>query len=341
MSMTEFKKVLVVGPSWVGDMMMAQSLFITLKSKSSNLIIDVLAPQWSLPLLARMPEVNSSIVMPLGHGALGIGERYRIGKRLRNDGYTQAILLPNSFKSALLPFWASIPQRTGYLGEMRWGLLNDIYPLDKLILSKTVERFVFLGSSRKIALPPDIPIPRLKFDDKGRSQALLRLGLSEPKAPLLVLCPGAEYGAAKRWPVEKYGQVANHYLAKGWNVWFFGSQKESLAGVHLAQFVGERALNLIGRTSLAEVVDLLSLAQVVVTNDSGLMHVAAAVGNSVVAIYGSSDPGFTPPLSQRARIVSLQLDCSPCFKRDCPLGHLHCLNKLSADRVIAAVDELM
>jgi len=329
-------KILVVGPSWVGDMVMAQSLFITLKQREPAPQIDVLAPGWSRPLLERMPEVTDAIDMPLGHGKLDLKTRWQLGRDLRSRHYDQAILLPNSLKSALTPFWASIPRRTGWVGEMRYGLLNDARKFDKSHLTMTVQRFVALG------LPPDnqgipqIPIPRLQVDQTAAEQAMRELGLGEKHKPVLALCPGAEYGPAKRWPEKYYAELASRRMEQGWDVWLFGSAKDQPVCAEIIERAGG-GVDLSGRTSLAQAVDLLSLADAVVSNDSGLMHVAAALDRPLVAIYGSSDPGFTPPLNSRSQVVSLGLDCSPCFKRECPKGHLKCLEELAVAQVEEAL----
>jgi heptosyltransferase-2 len=339
--MTDTPAVLIVGPSWVGDMVLAQSLFKVLKQHSPDTAIDVLAPGWSEPLLARMPQVRDSITMSVGHGQLKLGERYRLGKSLRSRAYGQAIVLPNSFKSALVPFWASIPKRTGYRGEMRWRVLNDMRPLDKNRLYMTVERFVALGLDADAALPRPLPNPELSIDRAGVESALGAQGLQRPQAPVLALCPGAEYGPAKRWPASYFAQVARIRMQQGWAVWVFGSANDAQVADQVCAEAGEGCVNLAGRTSLAQAIDLLSLATVVVSNDSGLMHVAAAVGSPLVAIYGSSDPKFTPPMSPKARILSLGLECSPCFQRECPLGHLRCLRDIEPKSVEAAVLELV
>lgn len=329
----------MVGPSWVGDMVMAQSLFMTLKQRRPQPAVDVLAPAWSEPLLARMPEVDRAVTMPLGHGQLQLGTRRRLGRSLGAEGYTQAIILPNSLKSALVPWWARIQRRTGYVGEWRWGLLNDARRLDRRRLPMTVQRFVALGLERGTPLPPPVPQPHLRVRAEDVEQALARLQLVRPAQGLLALCPGAEFGPAKRWPAEHYGAVARHYLDRGGAVWVFGSTQDT----EVAQAVCDAAgggVNLAGRTRLDEAIDLMSLADAVVSNDSGLMHVAAALQRPLVAVYGSSDPGFTPPLSDHARVVRLGLDCSPCFKRECPLGHLNCLRRLEPRQVEQALAEL-
>lgn len=336
------EKILIVGPSWVGDMVMSQVLYIYLRQCRPGVLIDVLAPAWSGPILARMPQVNRAWSMPLGHGELGLGRRRRLGKELRAERYDQAILLPNSLKSALVPFFARIPRRTGWRGEMRYGLLNDLRVLDNMALPLMVQRFVALAMDPGMAVPVQLPEPRLVVDPRAAEQCRSKVGLLTG-LPILALCPGAEFGAAKRWPSEYYAELARDYLAEGWQVALYGSTNDHEVCAQIRRGSGEHqhCHNLAGRTSLAEAVDLLSLSAAVVSNDSGLMHIAAALQRPMVAIYGSSDPGFTPPLSETARVERLGLDCSPCFKRECPLGHLNCLNELPPARILAAMEEVM
>jgi len=331
--------ILVVGPSWVGDMVMAQSLFMTLRELNPDCSIDVLAPAWSRPLLERMPEVSGAIDMPLGHGEFGLLKRFNLGKTLRDNNYSQAIVLPNSWKSALVPFFANIPKRTGNLGEMRYGLLNDARKLDKQALPMTVQRFcAHAYPANYTDLPETTPIPKLSVTDKGIADACANHSLYSD-AKILVLCPGAEYGAAKRWPTTYYAKVAQYWLEQGGQVWLFGSQKDQTVTAELNAHTKDRCVDLAGRTSLAEAIDLMSMADFVVSNDSGLMHVAASLQRPLVSLYGSSDPGFTPPLNKQAHILRLGLDCSPCFKRECPLGHLDCLNKLEPQRVLDILEQ--
>ncbi|MDM8547007.1 lipopolysaccharide heptosyltransferase II [Candidatus Venteria ishoeyi] len=318
---------LIIGPSWVGDMVMAQSLFKVLKQQSPERAIDVLAPAWSLPLLERMPEVRNAICQPVGHGKLALGVRYQLAKSLRKTAYQQALVLPNSLKSALIPFWANIPQRRGYVGELRYFLLNQARKLDKNELTRTVDRFVALALPENAPLPKPLPIPALQISPAAVQRALNSFGLQQDK-PILALCPGAEYGPAKCWPPEHFAEVAQHQLEQGWQIWLFGSEKDRATAETINQLTGGSCQNLCGKTSLAQAIDLLSIAHSVISNDSGLMHVAAALNRPLVALYGSSDPGFTPPLSENAHILSLDLDCSPCFKRQCPLGHLACLSDI-------------
>lgn len=319
-------------------MMMAQSLFITLKQYNPTLSIDVLAPAWSEPLLACMPEVKQSHVMPLGHGKLGLAQRFRLGKSLRNEQYDCSIVLPNSWKSAIVPFAANIPHRIGFLGEMRYGLLNDIHRLDKQLLTMTVQRFVALAYPKTQASKAinQYPSPKLIILPNEQQTLRHRLHLNAAKK-LAVLCPGAEYGEAKRWPLDYYAQVAQTLIDNDWQVCLAGAKKDSEITSAIQTQVPD-CLDLAGQTSLKEVTVLLSIANQVISNDSGLMHIAAAVNSPIIAIYGSSDPTFTPPLNSQAQVVSLNLKCSPCFKRSCPLSHLNCLKQISAEYILSKID---
>lgn len=332
---------LIIGPSWVGDMVMAQSLFIALRRQQPTLNIDVLAPPWSEGLLQRMPQVRHILSHDFAHGELAWQNRRALGQQLRAQHYQHAIVLPNSWKSALVPFWANIPHRTGYVGEFRYGLLNDARPLDRLKLPRTVDRFIALGLSRDDARAGQwVPQPRLQ--PQPADAVLQRLNINyDPNRPILALCAGAEYGEAKRWPLEHFAIVARHKIAEGWQVWLFGSEKEAQLARRIEALAGEaHCVNLCGQTQLAEAVDLLALASAVVSNDSGLMHLAAALDRPLVAVFGSSDPAMTPPLNSQSKIESLRLSCSPCFQRTCPLTHLNCLRELKPTQVLAALSHL-
>jgi heptosyltransferase-2 len=322
-------------------MVMAQSLFKTLKHRSPEPVIDVLAPAWSKPILDLMPEVSGKIDMPVGHGQLLIGERWRIGKSLRANGYSQAILLPNTLKSALIPLFARIPLRTGWVGEQRYGLLNDIRKLDKDHLPLMVQRFVALAQDADDSSLPTIEPPALVVDPEQVSASAKRFQLNRKEPKVLALCPGAEFGPAKQWPDKKYAELAQHYIDKGWEIWLFGSNNDASICAAINNAIDNQGKDLSGQTQLAEAVDLLSLADAVVSNDSGLMHVAAALERPLVVVYGSTDPGYTPPLNQKQRIVRLGLDCSPCFKRECPEVHLRCLKELPVNMVSEALDDLL
>jgi heptosyltransferase-2 len=331
-------QLLVVGPSWVGDMVMAQSLYQLLQARDPALVIDVLAPSWSLPLLARMPQVRAGIELPLGHGELGWRERRALGHALRGK-YDRAIVLPRSLKSALVPWFAKIPRRTGFRGEWRYGLINDMRPFDSERLDQTVRRFIALGLERdEIELPPP-PAPALRVEPANAAAVAASLGLATD-APVVALMPGAEYGPAKQWPPESFAGLARRLASDGASVWILGSAKEAALGREIERSAGAaRVNNLCGQTSLVDAVDLLALADVAVSNDSGLMHMAAAVGPHVIALYGSSTPDFTPPLTANATIHYRRLSCSPCFARECPLGHMDCLRGIEVATVAASVQQ--
>jgi len=323
---------LVVGPSWVGDMVMAQALFKFLKTADPERPVDVLAPAWSLPIVSRMPEVRNGIAADTGHGELALGKRFRLGRRLKGR-YDRAIVLPRSLKSALVPWFAGVPRRTGYRGESRYGLINDMRPFDRELLDQTVKRYVALGTMNG-APAPATPEPTLRVSAANQAAALDRLGLATDRS-VIAMMPGAEYGPAKCWPIEHFAALSRDLVDAGYDVWILGSEKDRAAGGPIAAQSG--AANVCGRTSLEDVIDLLGFAAQAVSNDSGLMHVAAAVGTYVHAIYGSSSPLFTPPLTTRKQIYWLDLECSPCFERECPLTHLRCLREIEPARVRAAI----
>jgi heptosyltransferase-2 len=326
-------RILVVAPSWVGDTVLAQPLLMRLHAAHPGLEIDVLAPPWTGPLLARMPEVHSVIENPFRHGELKVFARRRLGVELRQRGYQRAIVLPNTFKSALPPFFASIPLRTGYRGELRAGLLNDVRVLDPKRLPLLVERYAALADAPGKPLVRPLPRPRLRADPANRERVARTLGI-DPTRSAVAFCPGAEYGEAKRWPVEHFAALARRAIAAGLQVWLVGSPNDGPIGRAIAEHAAPASVfDLCGRTTLADAIDLLSGAAAVVSNDSGLMHVAAALDRPLIALYGSSSPAYTPPLSSSAAVLGLKLDCSPCFQRTCPLGHLRCLRDLAPESV--------
>ncbi len=333
------KKILIIGPSWVGDMVMAQSLFKLIKQNQPSAQIDILAPEWSQPVIPRMPEIANSICLPIKHSKLDLKTRIKIAKDVAAQNYDQAIVLTNSWKSALIPFFARIPVRTGWLGEMRWGLLNDVRYLNKKALPKMVQRYAALGLPKNQELPTTLPTPKLLSPSYAVTQVINKFGLDMSK-PVLALCPGAAYGPAKRWPEEYFAQVARQKIAAGWQVWLFGSQQDSFVISNIQSQIKHETISFVAKINLLETIDLISLSSAVVTNDSGLLHIAASLDKPLVAIYGSTSPDFTPPLGQKAQIMTEKLACSPCFKRECPLHHLNCMYLIKPERVMAALQNL-
>lgn len=340
----KIRKILVVGPAWIGDMMMAHTLFQLLKQRNPKVIIDVLASGWTRHLLVRMPEVHDVIDMPIGHGNFAFAERRALGKMLAANRYDQAILLPNSFKSAFIPFFARIPLRTGWRGEMRYGLVNDIRILDKKRFPLMVQRYAALAYPPQHEPLQDYPFPRLMVDETQRPHLLTKFNLHLDR-PLLIICPGAEYGPAKRWPEHYFAEVADQKIRAGWQVWLMGSAKDREVTDAICKLLLDEerrhCFNLAGATNLGEAIDLMDCADTVLSNDSGLMHVAAALRKPLAVIYGSTSPEHTPPLAENVAIIRKKIDCSPCFERDCPLGHHKCLRDLLPQQVLAALDSLV
>lgn len=321
------RAILVIGPRWVGDMVMAQSLFAALKAREPAAAIDVIAPAWATPLLDRMAEVRTRIDAPFRPKEFGLLARWRLGRSLAGR-YDEAYVLPGSWKSALTPVFAGVPVRVGYRKEMRYGLLTRMPSLPATLKRKTADTYFRLAG-----VPGPRPDPKLEVDPANRDRLLAEHGLTV--GGYAAFMPGAEYGPAKRWPSRHYAALARELIAGGERVILLGSPKDAEVG---AEIVGlaPGVIDLTGQTRLEDAIDLLSAARLAVCNDSGLMHVAAAVGTAVVAVYGSTSAENTPPLSPRAEVVTLGLACSPCHAKVCPLGHLDCLEKLEPGLVSAA-----
>jgi heptosyltransferase-2 len=326
------QKILVIAPSWVGDCMLMQPMLLRLKQRFPASTIDILGPPWTVSLLTQMPEVTEVIINPFPHGALQLRARYTLGKQLRAKQYDAAYILPNSLKSALVPFFAGIPQRIGFVGEMRYGLLNDARRLDKEKLPLMVERFAYLAENAQDEIQRPMPNPYLSVSEAKRAEVLQKLALTLDQ-PIAVFCPGAEYGPAKRWPISYFAELSQRLHAQGYAVWLVGSAKDKEVSEKIVALGNPHCHNLCGATNLSDAIALLACASLVVSNDSGLMHIAAALDRPMLAIFGSSSPQFTPPLSSQAQIIKVEIPCSPCFKRECPLGHFDCMMKLTPDFV--------
>lgn len=348
----QHKKILIIAPAWIGDMVMAQALFKQLQRQYGQLLLDVVAPASTYPLLQWMPEVRQGFCLAVKHGELGLKVRWRLAKILRREHYDQAIVLPNSWKSALLPFFARICQRTGWLGEMRYGLLNDYRHLDKKKLPLMVQRFLVLASERKPTSNQEAIWtanhqawrslwPTLAVNSQQLTAVRSHFKLNPQAKPVIVLCSGAAYGESKRWPVAYFAELARTQIKAGYQVWLLASSAEQAQADAIQAASGDSCHNLAGQTNLAQAITLLSFASAVVSNDTGLMHIACALKRPTVVIYGSSSASFTPPLATAVRCLSLGLDCQPCFQRKCPLTHLRCLRDLKPDRVLQALASLL
>jgi heptosyltransferase-2 len=324
-------KTLIIAPAWVGDMVMAHTLVQRLATLDQDLRLHVAAPKATAPLATRMREVDKVTILDFDHGELGFTRRWRLGRDFRGQHFEQAYVLPNSWKSALLPFFAKVPRRVGWRGEARYGLLNNLRRLDKEKYPLMIERYMALADSTGVLPAKPYPLPRLQVDADNAARCLDDLGLSRER--VTVICPGAEFGVAKKWPAKHYAEVAHALLAAGRQVWLIGSPKDAAdCAAIAASATGVRDLS--GRTSLLDALDLLSFAEQVICNDSGLMHMACALNIPTVGIFGSTSAEFTPPLGDQAVVVGRQLSCRPCFQRVCPLGHTACLQKLAPSQVL-------
>ena len=340
-------KTLIIGPSWVGDMMMSQSLYRTLKQLDPHNEIDVMAPAWSRALLNKMPEVNQALEMPIGHGEFAFAKRCQIGRSLRANHYDQAIVLPNSFKSALIPFFAKIPKRIGWKGELRYGLLNDIRTLDKAAFPLMVERYVALAYPKdQIHSAKDLPQPllwpKLSVEQKEIDEALVTFAIPQYE-PLIGFCPGAEFGPAKRWPDYHYATLADMLVKQNARIIIFGSAKDREVGEQIiAKMVqSDKCINLAGQTKLEQAIALIAACKAIVTNDSGLMHVAAALDRPLVALYGPSSPEFTPPLSDKAEVIRLITGYHRVRKGDAEQGYHQSLIDIKPDNVFETLMNLI
>ncbi|CAN7492879.1 lipopolysaccharide heptosyltransferase II [Trinickia sp. LjRoot230] len=331
------RRALVIAPNWIGDALMAQPLFALLRQLHPRIVLDAVAPPWVAPVLERMPDIRDVYPAELAHGKLNLLRRWQLAGDLRDVGYDAAYVLPNSLKSALIPWLAGIRLRIGYTGEHRYGLLNVRHanpPRDERgPMAAHYAALAYAPGANVPDLSERLPTPKLDADLNEAVRVSTRFNL-DTRVPLVAFCPGAEYGSAKRWPPEHFAALAQ-MIGQSFpytQIVALGSNKDA----PIAEAIAERAplvRNLCGQTSLGEACALISRAGAVVSNDSGLMHVAAALKRPLVAVFGSSDPRHTPPLSDVAKVQWLHLECSPCFARECPLGHLRCLRELSAEQV--------
>ena len=337
-------KILIVGPSWVGDAVMAQSLYKIIKDSNPQSKIDVLSPEWSLGILNRMDELDDLICSPFDHGDLRIKDRIRFGYSLRDRSYDQAIVLTNSLKSSFIPFTANIPKRTGWLGEMRYGFINDIRKVNKNKHKLMVEKFSCLSINPLVDNNYEIPWPSLRVDLINLSKLLKKYSF-EQSHESIAICPGAEFGPSKRWPANYYAEVIRHYLSKNWQVFILGSKNDlPVAKVIEDQVPSEnKALlfNFTGQTSIEDAVDILSTCDLVLTNDSGLMHVAAAVNVKLLALYGPTSPKFTPPLSKKAKVIQKIEGYEKTREGELEEGYHYGLSMIKPEEVLDSLSHLI
>ena len=337
-------KHLIIAPSWLGDIIMSQSLLITIKKQLPEADIDILAPTWSHPLLQLMPEVSSAIDFNTKHGELALGYRSNIAKKLRANDYKKCYVLPNSFKSALVPWLAKIPSRVGWRGEFRYGLLNDCRVLNKAQLPLMASRYAALAYSKGKKLPIQPEFPKISLTTQQTTELLTAFNLNT-KVPTLAICPGAAFGSAKQWPAEYHAKVIEYALQQKWQVIILGSKQDitisNMIQSNLSSVYTDKIIDLTGKTTLMEVIALIAFADTTISNDSGLMHLAAALNKPQIAIFGSTSISHAPPMNPLAEGLSIDIDCKPCNKRVCPLQHHKCMRQILPAMVINKLEKII
>jgi heptosyltransferase-2 len=335
-------RTLVISPNWIGDAVMAQPLLRALKERHPGRPIDVLAPGWVAPVWRAIAEVDSVLETPFRHGKLQLGERRKFAKVLRQRGYHDAYVLPNTLKFALIPWLARIPRRVGYKGEMRYGLINVMHHDDPVHPRPMTRFYAALADAPAMATPAaPVPPPVLSVTAAQKLAALAGIGLAAD-ASIVAFAPGAEFGPAKRWPAAHFAELARmiQQARPDVHILLLGSAKDApVCDEIVAAAPGVRSL--AGSTSLGDAIALLASATALVTNDSGLMHIASALQRPVVALYGPTDPNHTPPLSDVATVLWLHLECAPCQQRTCPLGHQNCMKNITPDMAWAPLAPFM
>ena len=333
-------KILIVSPSWIGDAVMAQCLFKIIKQEQPDCRLEVLAPRWPLPLFSRMKEINSSILSPFEHGELNIKGRYNLGIAIRSKKFDRAIVMTNSYKSALVPFFARIPERSGWIGELRYGLINDVRKDNSKYTQLMIERFSALFLDSKDISVRNIPLPSLTADEKNTDKILSANNINRSNKTI-VFCPGAEFGMVKRWPTYRFSVVVQHYLNLGWNAILLGSKKDSNIATEIIEPLAKNhsgLFDLTGKTSIQDALDILSVSDLALTNDSGLMHVAAAVGTPLVALYGPTSPEYTPPLGPLCKVIKKNSGFSKTRVGDRHDGYHSSLFEISPEEVIETLN---
>ncbi len=341
--------ILIIAPNWIGDAVMTEPLLASLKEQYPEANIDVLASTWVAPIYRACPEVHEVIEAKFEHKQLQWSLRKKLAKELAIKKYQACFILPNSLKSALIPWLANIPFRVGYRGELRFGLINlSLDNPSKVNRPPMVDHYLALSqllNEGQVASTLSNLVPRLNVSSTANQSVQTKLlNAKVDPANVYVMCPGAEYGPTKRWPTSHFAQLAQQLIASNPHsqIILLGSKGDNALAQEI-QFQAKQdshIYNWCGDTSLDEAIALIGMSKAVISNDSGLMHIAAALKTPQVAIFGSSDPAHTPPLSDKAKVIWLNLPCSPCHKRECPLGHLKCLNDILPEQVFATLNTL-
>lgn len=327
-------RVLVIAQAWVGDVVLSQILYALLKRQQPDVSIDVVAPAWAGALLGRMPQVSRHILLDVRHGQFGLWRRWATARRLHAQ-YQQAIIIPRSVKAALVPWVAGIKQRIGFDAGIRNALINDSRSRPPGI----VARMARLASPDPID-SNSIPRPNLEVDPEQTTRVFRQWDM-DPDETVIGLMPGAAYGRAKQWGENSFVRLATLLAEQGHRICVIGTARDRSLGDDIVQAAPEQITNLCGETTLDQAIHLVSGLAAAVCNDSGLMHVAAAVNTPVVGIYGPTSPDTHPPLIDVRKICSVRALCSPCHQRTCPYGHHACMARITPEQVYEATFSLL
>jgi heptosyltransferase II len=325
--------ILLVPYMWIGDFVRCHTVVRLLRTRFPKNPIDVLTTAMVAPLLDYMPEVRRGIVWDLPRKRLALAQHRALADRLRAECYGRALVMPRTWKSALAPFLAGIPQRTGFAGELRFGLLNDIRSGERA-LPRMVDRCAALALPKGAALPGDYPLPELKVPEAEISAWRQRLGLGET-GRIAAFAPGA-VGPSKRWPASYFAEAARRLVEQDFAVWVVGGPGETQLAAEIGAGMG-KVRDLTG-ADLRNAILALAAADVAVSNDSGLLHVAAALGTPSIGIFGPTSPWHWAPLNPLAAVIetATEVSCRPCHKPTCRYGHYRCMREIPAERVVAA-----
>ena len=321
------EKLLIIPQNWLGDIVMSQTLLKKVKSESPNTKIDILVSSTFKGLAERMPEISKAVILDCGHKKLGLLKRFNLARQIKGN-YDQSIVLSRSIKSALIPYLAKIPIRTGELGESRYILINDLKKFTKEDRRKTALRYVSMFSKKEEVLDEKY-YPSLKSDPENIKILSEKYKLNLDKK-IIIFAPGAAFGPSKMWPAEKFKELGKK-LNKDFFILILGSNKEKNIGNKI--ITNKNMINLCGKTTITDAVDLMHASEFCVSNDSGLMHLASATNTKSISIYGATSPKLTPPLTSNKEIHYRGISCSPCFEKKCKYGHYNCLLEIQVDDV--------
>lgn len=326
------EKILIIPQNWLGDVIMSQVLIKKIKYEKSNAKIHILVNSKFKDLANRMNEVDKVLELDCSHKEFGFIKRYKLAKKISNS-YDHSIVLSRSIKSSLIPFMANIKKRTGELGECRFILVNDIKKFTKSFRRKTANRYLSMYGNAEISVKKNY-YPSLNKNEKNLERLVKKFSINTSKQ-IVIFAPGAAFGPSKMWPQKKFLDLANK-INDNYLILVMGTQEEEKLGGIICENNTQR-LNLCGKTTIVDAIDLMHLSKFCVSNDSGLMHLSAATNTKTISIYGSTSPVYTPPLTENKHIFYKELSCSPCFNKRCKFNHYDCLNNIYAEDVFKSL----